>query len=55
LKGQVTKNKWSSSVRVTEDQEKLKRFILENDTELFRETNYLRRIELPVRAPPPSS
>lgn len=55
LKGHVIKNKWSSSVRVTEDQEKLQRFILENDTELFRETNYLRRIELPVRAPPPSS
>jgi len=55
LKGQVTKSKWSSSVRVTEDQEKLKRFILENDTELFRETNHLHRLELPDRAAPPSS
>ena len=47
LKGEVKKSDWSSSVRITEGQEKLQKFILRKDNELFPEMKYLQKLELP--------
>ena len=47
LKGEVKKGKRSSSIRITEGQKKLQEFILSKDKELFPETKYLLKLQLP--------
>jgi hypothetical protein len=47
LKGKVEKGNWSSSVRITEGQKKLQKFILRNDKTLFPEMKYLPKLKLP--------
>ncbi|MFH2047712.1 MAG: hypothetical protein ABIK92_21515 [Pseudomonadota bacterium] len=47
LNGVVKKEKWSSSVRITEEQQKLQKFILKKDKELFREMKYFPKLILP--------
>ncbi len=47
LKGELTKTGWSSSVHITAGQKKLRKFVLKQDKVLFKETVYLRRLDLP--------
>jgi hypothetical protein len=47
LKGIVEEGDKSSSVRITEKQKKLRKFILHKDKELFPEMNCLQKLELP--------
>ena len=46
LKGIVKEEDKSSSVRITEGQEKLQKFILRKDKELFPEMKYVKKLEL---------
>ncbi|MBD3789668.1 MAG: hypothetical protein IE885_04780 [Campylobacterales bacterium] len=46
LKGNIVKEKWSTSVHITEDQKKLQKFIHLKDKELFPEMNYLQKLKL---------
>ena len=46
LKGRVEKDHASSSVNITEGQEKLQKFILRKDKELFPEMKYVKKLEL---------
>ncbi len=50
LNGKVKKEKWFSSIHITEGQKKLQQFILRNDKELFQETKYLPKLKLPNNA-----
>ncbi len=55
LKGVIERqDRWSSSVRVTEEQKKLQTFVLKKDRELFKESAPLRRLDLPAGRPFPS-
>ncbi|GMQ97389.1 MAG: hypothetical protein BMS9Abin15_1106 [Gammaproteobacteria bacterium] len=47
LKGKINEGRWSSSAYITEDQSKLRKFVLRNDKELFPEMKYLPRLKLP--------
>ena len=47
LKGEVKYDKWSSSVHITEGQNKLQEFILQKDKELFSEIKCLPKLKLP--------
>lgn len=47
LKGKVEKDAGSSSVRITEGQEKLRKFILRKDKDIFPEMKYVKKLELP--------
>ena len=47
LKGKVEKHGESLSVRITEEQEKLRKFILQKDKELFPEMKYVKKLVLP--------
>jgi len=47
LKGKVEKHGQSLSVRITEGQERLRKFILRKDKELFPEMKYVKKLELP--------
>lgn len=47
LSGSVKKDKWSSSIQITEGQKNLKKFILQHDSALFSETKYLPKLKLP--------
>ena len=47
LKGKVKKDGGSSSVRITEGQKKLRKFILREDKELFPEIKYVKKLDLP--------
>ena len=47
LQGEVKRQKWASSVQVTAAQADLQQFVLSHDEALFRETNYLPRLNLP--------
>ena len=47
LKGKVEKDAGYSSVRITEEQKKLRKFILRKDKELFPEMKYVKKLELP--------
>jgi len=51
LKGVVKKEKWSSSVCITEEQQKLQKFILKKDKELFREMKHFPKLILPDKKP----
>ncbi|MFH1156723.1 MAG: hypothetical protein V1793_23210 [Pseudomonadota bacterium] len=48
IAGSVEKEKWASSIRITEGQTKLQSFILGNDSQLFPELKYLKRLDLPL-------
>lgn len=45
LKGQMIKDKWSSSAYVTQDQNKLQQFILANSDRLFKESEAFPRLK----------
>ena len=47
LKGKLKKDKWSSSVHITEGQKKLQEFIYQKDKELFPEMQHLQKLKLP--------
>jgi len=47
IKGKVKEGRWTSSVQITEGQNKLRKFILRNDKELFSEVKYMPKLELP--------
>ena len=47
LRGKVEKHGESLSVRITEGQEKLRKFILRNDKKLFPEMKYVKKLVLP--------
>ena len=47
LKGKVEKGKWLSSVYITEEPKKLRKFIIKNDKTLFPEMKYLPKLKLP--------
>jgi hypothetical protein len=52
LSGEVRKDKWSSSIRITEEKKRLQQFIIRNDKTLFPETKYLEKLHTagnPVR------
>ena len=51
LKGRVEEGDNSSSVRIKEGQEKLQKFILRKDKELFPEMQYVQKLELPNKRP----
>lgn len=51
LNGVVVKEKWSLSVRITEGQQKLQKFILQKDKELFNETKHFQKLILPDENP----
>lgn len=48
ISGSVTKETWSTSVRITASQENLRAFISKNDELLFPEMNSLNRLDLPL-------
>lgn len=47
LHGEIKKDKWSSSIHITEEQKKLQQFITRNDKTLFPETKYLEKLNTP--------
>jgi len=47
LKGKVGKDKFFTSIYITEEQKKLQQFILRNDEALFPEINHLPKLKLP--------
>jgi hypothetical protein len=47
IKGKVEKGKWIPSVYITQEEKKLRKFIIENDKILFSEMKYLPRLNLP--------
>lgn len=47
LKGEVTGENWFSSIHITENQEKLQKFVVENDKVLFTNKSNLHRLTLP--------
>ncbi len=51
VKGKVTRGELSSSVRITEGQEELRKFVVGADKELFPEMNYVRKLRLPDDLP----
>jgi hypothetical protein len=55
LKGVVKKEKWSTTVRITEAPQRLRAFVLENDSSLFPEMAFLPKLSLqkqPVKSTP---
>lgn len=48
LSGKVIKEKWSSSVWVTQDQKSLQQFILKNDDLLFKDFHTFPRLKAPL-------
>jgi len=47
IKGKVIKDKWITSVHITEEEKNLQEFILLKNKELFREFKYLQKLKLP--------
>jgi hypothetical protein len=47
LNGEVIKEQWSSSIHITEEQNKLQQFILHNDKALFPETKCFQKLKAP--------
>jgi hypothetical protein len=47
LNGEIKKEKWSSSIHITEEQKRLQQFIIQNDKALFPETKYLQKLKTP--------
>ncbi|MGD9365978.1 MAG: hypothetical protein PVH87_09795 [Desulfobacteraceae bacterium] len=47
LKGVVEKGKWSTTVRITEAPQRLRAFVLKNDSVLFPEMTFLPKLSLP--------
>jgi hypothetical protein len=47
LSGEVKKERWSSSIHITEEKKKLQQFVLRNDEALFPETKHLSKLKIP--------
>jgi hypothetical protein len=47
LNGEVKKERWSSSIHITEEKKKLQQFVLRNDEALFQETKHLSKLKIP--------
>jgi hypothetical protein len=47
LNGEVKKERWSSSIHITEEKRKLQQFVLRNDEALFPETKHLSKLKIP--------
>ncbi|MCP4021209.1 MAG: hypothetical protein GY729_05160 [Desulfobacteraceae bacterium] len=46
LSGKIKKSKWSSTVYIVDDSNKLRQFVKENDKKLFLKMEFLKRLEL---------
>jgi hypothetical protein len=51
LKGEVEKSDLFPSVHITEESNRLQDFVAKHDKELFKETTYLQRLDLPKHQP----